>query len=57
MDWNWVKDNCNTVVRDGKTYIELTPEIYGRIYMKLGNNKKAISRRLCEYLGFDYDSL
>ena len=57
MDWNWIKDNCNTIVKNGKTYIELTPEIYKRIYMKLGNSKEAISRRLCEHLGFDYDSL
>lgn len=35
MDWNWIKDNCNTIVRNGKTYIELTPEMYRRIHLKL----------------------
>lgn len=57
MDWNWIKDNCKTIVRNSKTYIELTPEIYNRIYLKLGNSKEAIGRRLCEHVGLDYDML
>ena len=57
MDWNWIKDNCKTIVRNGKTYIELTPEIYKRIYLKLGNSKEAIGRRLCEHFDLDYDAL
>lgn len=55
MDWNWIKDNCKTIVRDGKTYIELTPEIYNRIHLKLGKDKEAVGRRLCEHVGLDYD--
>lgn len=57
MDWNWIKDNCNTIVKNGKTYIELTPDIYKRIHKKLGRDKEAIGRRLCEYVGFDYDEI
>lgn len=57
MDWNWIKDNCNVIVRKGKTYIELTPEIYNRIHLKLGNSKEAITRRLCEYADLDYDTI
>ena len=57
MDWNWIKDNCNVIVKQGKTYIELTPEIYNRIHLKLGNSKGAIGRRLCEYANLNYDML
>lgn len=57
MDWNWIKDNCNVIVKQGKTYIELTPEIYNRIHLKLGNSKEAIGRRLCEHVGLDYDTI
>lgn len=57
MDWNWIKDNCTPIVKNGKTFIELTPEIYKRIYMKLGRDKEAIGRRLCEHVGLDYDDI
>ena len=42
MDWNWIKDNCNVIVRKGKMYIELTPEIYHKIHLKLDKDDKGV---------------
>ena len=57
MDWDWIKNNCNVIVKEGKTYVELTQEIYDRIYLKLGSSREAIGRRLYEYTGLDYDQI